>query len=270
MNPKISVIMPMYNVEKYVGCAIQSLLTQTFKDFEFIIVDDCSTDKSLDVAESFKDPRIKIIKNEKNLGAGLTRNVGLEIAVGDYIYFFDSDDALVPNALEILYDVAEKSQANVVSCTNYFIPSDNEFQTVQDLSVRVDNEGKNTGFISEDLKTRILNEYCNLGLAAAPWRMIFRHEFLNINKLYFPESPVHEDGIFLLKILCFTEKILKIGIPLCIYRERPGSLTHSISNVDIDRFASYVRSFLIVIKSFENALVTALRTNRRSPDRGGG
>lgn len=68
MEPKISVIMPMYNCEKYVGLAIETLLNQTFKNFEAILIDDCSTDRTLEIAKSFSDPRLKIIRNKKNLG----------------------------------------------------------------------------------------------------------------------------------------------------------------------------------------------------------
>ena len=107
MIPKISVIVPMYNVEKYVGCAIQSLLNQTFTDFEAIFVDDCSTDKTLEIAKGFNDNRIRIVQNAKNFGMpGLVRNIGIDLAKGKYIYFLDSDDAMLPYCLELLYSKA--------------------------------------------------------------------------------------------------------------------------------------------------------------------
>ena len=132
MNPKISVIMPMYNVEKYVGCAIQSLLNQTFTDFEAILIDDCSTDNTLAVAKSFADSRIKIFKNKKNLGAAQSRNIGMSHAQGEYIYFFDSDDALMPNALELMITAAEKNNADCVSSLVHLeVIGDNEFKELR-------------------------------------------------------------------------------------------------------------------------------------------
>ena len=132
MIPKISVIVPMYNVEKYVGCAIQTLLNQTFTDFEAILVDDCSTDNTLAVAKSFNDPRIKIFANERNFGAAETRNIGMSHAHGKYIYFFDSDDALLPNALQLLITAAEKNNADVVSSLVHLEAlGDNEFQDIR-------------------------------------------------------------------------------------------------------------------------------------------
>ena len=99
-NPKISVIMPNYNNELYLREAIESVLNQTFKDFEFIIVDDGSTDKSIEIIQSYNDPRIKIFINEINKGVSYTKNVGLDAAKGEYIIILDSDDICHPERLE--------------------------------------------------------------------------------------------------------------------------------------------------------------------------
>ena len=158
MNPKISVIMPMYNVEKYVGCAIQSLLNQTFTDFEAILIDDCSTDNTLAVAKSFADSRIKIFKNKKNLGAAQSRNIGMSHAQGEYIYFFDSDDALMSNALEILFNNAQKHNSDLVVSTVYLHSNDSEFQSLENLNYTPIAAGV-MGEVSSDLKMRIWDEY---------------------------------------------------------------------------------------------------------------
>lgn len=91
-SPVISVVMPVYNSEKYLRESIESILNQIFNNFEFIIVDDCSTDNSLEIIKSYKDKRIKLIKNKKNLGTVKSRNIGLKEAQGDYIAIMDSDD----------------------------------------------------------------------------------------------------------------------------------------------------------------------------------
>lgn len=110
MKPKISIVMPMYNSEKYLWESIKSILNQTFKDFELIIIDDCSKDKSINIVNSYKDKRIKLIKNEINLGTVRTRNIGLRKAQGKYIAIMDSDDISLLNRLEKQYNYLEKNK----------------------------------------------------------------------------------------------------------------------------------------------------------------
>ncbi|MEI6696160.1 MAG: glycosyltransferase [Bacteroidota bacterium] len=98
--PELSIIMPLYNTENYVAQAIQSLLCQTYKNFELIIVDDASTDQSLEIVKSFNDSRIKILTNEKNEGIVFSRNRGLQIAKGKFIAPFDSDDIAMADKFE--------------------------------------------------------------------------------------------------------------------------------------------------------------------------
>jgi len=94
--PKISVIMPLYNAEQFVYKAIESILQQSYKDFELLIIDDCSTDDSLDIVSRIRDSRIKIVRNEKNKGISFSRNRGLALANGEYIALMDDDDITVP------------------------------------------------------------------------------------------------------------------------------------------------------------------------------
>ena len=98
--PKISVIMPAYNAEKYIAEAIDSILGQTFGDFEFIILNDCSTDRTEEIILSYDDPRIVYLKNEQNMGVAATLNKGLAIAKGEYIAFLDADDYWAPEKLK--------------------------------------------------------------------------------------------------------------------------------------------------------------------------
>lgn len=111
-TPKISVIMAVYNGEKYLAEAIESILNQTFKNFEFIIVDDCSKDNSLNVIKDFakKDNRIKIIFNKKNLKLPASLNKGLKIAKGKYIARMDADDISLPERFEVQYNFLEEHQ----------------------------------------------------------------------------------------------------------------------------------------------------------------
>ena len=100
MNDLVSIIMPNYNCEKYVSKTIRSVLAQTYTNWELLFVDDCSTDKSIEIVESFQDSRIKILKNEKNSGAAVSRNYALREAKGKWVAFLDSDDLWAPKKLE--------------------------------------------------------------------------------------------------------------------------------------------------------------------------
>jgi glycosyltransferase involved in cell wall biosynthesis len=99
LAPKVSVIIPVYNREQYVGEAIDSILAQTFTDFELLLIDDGSTDNSVEVMRSYTDPRIRLIRHERNLGIPQARNKGLQLAGGAYIAILDSDDTAVPDRL---------------------------------------------------------------------------------------------------------------------------------------------------------------------------
>jgi glycosyltransferase involved in cell wall biosynthesis len=114
-NPAISVLMTVYNTERFVKEAVESILNQTFRDFEFIIVDNCSTDRSVKIIESFKDPRIILIRNNQNLGQTKALNIGLAAAQGELIARMDADDVAVPERLEVQYKyLKEQPQMDVV------------------------------------------------------------------------------------------------------------------------------------------------------------
>lgn len=114
-TPSISIIIPVHNVEYYLERCLTSVANQTIVDFEAICIDDASTDRSASILDSFarKDARFKVMKNAKNLGAGATRNVGIDTARGAYITFLDSDDCLAPKALECLLERSESTEADI-------------------------------------------------------------------------------------------------------------------------------------------------------------
>lgn len=109
INPKISVVMAAYNEEKFLKESIESILNQTFKDFELIIINDCSTDNSLEIMKSYNDKRIRIIDNQKNVGFLKSRNKALKIARGKYIAILDGDDISLPNRFKIQFNYLENN-----------------------------------------------------------------------------------------------------------------------------------------------------------------
>ena len=116
----ISVIIPVYNVEDYLHVCLNSVLKQTYQNFEIICIDDASTDSSTEILEYFtqKDSRIKILKNDSNKGPGYSRNKGLEVAQGKYISFLDADDWFSPDAFEILIHKCEQENLDVLIFKN--------------------------------------------------------------------------------------------------------------------------------------------------------
>ncbi|MDD3012244.1 MAG: glycosyltransferase [Candidatus Gastranaerophilales bacterium] len=116
-NPKVTVLMPVYNSEKYLREAIKSILNQTFYDFEFLIINDGSTDKSVDIIESFNDPRIRLVHNKKNLGLIASLNKGLDLCKGEYIARMDADDISLPTRLEKQVEFLD-SNSDTVICSS--------------------------------------------------------------------------------------------------------------------------------------------------------
>ena len=258
MTPKISIIMAMYNVEKYLEDCLESLLAQTFQDYEIIIVDDCSTDNSCAVAESYMkifnkkaQEKLRLIRSEKNSGSGgMPRNIGISFARGKYIYFVDSDDALTETALEELYNLAENFQAEVVHCEKYFIVDDKDFTTDKDFLtadafLKADFV-EEPAFMTKDLSERIEN----LITGKFDWSTctnFIRRDFLVKHDIKFPLLIGVEDRLVAIQILCLSEKILRVPNVTYIYRQRTGSLSKL-------RFPSYEP----IVKVHFNALIYEL------------
>ena len=261
MTPKISVIVPMFNAERYIRLAIESVLAQDFADFELILIDDASTDRTLEIAKTFGDRRIKIVELEENLGgkngSGVVRNVGIERARGEYIYFMDNDDVLLPDALGILLKAAVGSGADVVINTKNFLVEQNEFTSLDEIPQLLIQERGKMNPIATDLKKRVLEEYALSKSPAAQWNHCCRRKFLERENLRFREAVIHDDGIWLLELLCATSNIVKIDEPFYIWRNRHTSLSHSTA-LNFDGFTKRVHSFLIVFESFEEILSKAL------------
>ena len=226
--PKISVTVPIYNAEKFLQTTVQSILSQTFTDFELILIDDCSTDKTLDVAKSFDDARIKILRTEKNLGyPGAVRNVGLEKAVGEYVFFMDHDDILLPNAFKILAECADKNFCDVVTATSWFVCEDFTDENAPVSKIKLPSTKIP---VSSDIKTRLWNELVLGGMYVVPWCSLYRRNFLVKNKIKFPVG-VAEDVFFTVDVLFATYKIVKINIPFYIWHKSKSSASQNVKRI---------------------------------------
>ena len=226
MTPTVSVIVPMYNAENFIKPALESLLTQTFTDFEVILIDDCSTDRTLEIAKTFDDPRIKLVVNEKNLGnPGSARNVGLEHAIGEYVYFMDDDDLLLPNCLETFIDAIGDNDA--VFNGAWLGAVNGEMRRLEDLDCRVVRLDVSEN-VSADPKQRIWSELVNHKMHYPPWLYLYRRALLK--DIRFPDC-VAEDVFFLLDVLLSTDRIVKFAEPLYIWRVKQTSASQTINRL---------------------------------------
>ena len=170
--PAISIIIPMYNTEKYVSECLDSILAQTFDDYEVIIVDDCSTDSSCHIVEEYipkftknGTERLRLVRSKVNSGgAGAPRNIGLSLSRGEYVFFMDSDDAITQTAMEELYSVAQKFPADFLHCEKFYHVPNAPFTT--DKKFFSISSGEKVEFvteptvISQDLAVRV-RDYTN-------------------------------------------------------------------------------------------------------------
>ena len=218
-NPKISIVMPLYNSEKFIETAVESVLTQTFEDFELILIDDCSTDSTLEIISNYDDQRIRIVQKDENSGESASRNLGIKVANGKYIYFADHDDAMLENTLEIFYNAAERSQAEVVFMNHWYDTHDSDFQLPSIVNVEPKSFADPTPRImSEDIVERIKYEYMQYKVNVMPWLKIQRLDFLRNNDIYFPLTTLNGDVLFYFAQLAFGKKLQIIDAFGYVYR----------------------------------------------------
>lgn len=137
----VTVVIPAYNSARYIDKAIESVINQTYKDIELIIVDDCSTDNTIEVVEKYKEKiKLNIVKNEKNVGVGISRKVGINNAKGKYITFLDSDDYLLNNFIEINVKLIEQHDSDVVYTSVGILSPTNQMKVVQAGDYLAENE----------------------------------------------------------------------------------------------------------------------------------
>ena len=222
--PVISVIIPVYNVEKYLRKCVDSVLGQTFKDIEIILVDDGSTDGCGKICDEYaeKDSRIRVIHKE-NGGLSSARNAGLDIARGEYIGFVDSDDYVSAEMYEKLLAAAKKYSANLVFCN---IKCFGENENGEEISWVSETCGGKRGLclpneILDDVKTlrAFYPSACN--------KLYSKEIFTNIR---YPEGFWYEDKYVLLDIICAANAIACIGDSLYYYYMRQGSIIHAAFN----------------------------------------
>lgn len=223
MNKLVSVIITAYNVEKYIGECIKSIRKQSYKNVEIIVVNDGSTDKTLNKIKfsSLFDKRIKIV-NKENGGVSSARNAGMELVTGDYLLFVDGDDCLEKSAIENMIEYFEECDLDIL---------------LHDASVFYDGMSKSETSITEDRYTRnfAYNDVVsgikmfedmrhNCEFSSCVWSMMFKTSFLKDNNISFKEGIWYEDNLFAFECMILAKNVLHIDDKLYLRRVRPGSI----------------------------------------------
>lgn len=245
--PKVSVLIPVYNVEIFLEDSISSLLNQTLKDIELICVNDGSTDNSLEILNKFaaEDSRVKVF-NKENGGCGSARNKALDEASGEYIYFFDPDDYVLPNALEELYANAISNDSDLVmfKIARFYegqpVDYSRPFYNLDEVFMDVDFN--HFTFNYKDIIPYVMNS------ALAPWSKLYKKEFLDkYDDFRFDVGIAFDDVPFHVKTILRAERISFAPDFYYHYRtDNPNSVNNTPSNaIDIMRIIDMVEEFIV-------------------------
>ena len=238
MSPKVSILVPIFNTEKYLKECLDSLLNQTLKDIQIVMVDDGSTDNSRQIAQSFvdRDNRFELIHQE-NAGSAAARNAALARATGEYVIVCDSDDWVEENMYELMYRCASEKDADFVSC-GIFANYPNK-QIVSNFHLKSVNVA--------DLKKEILsgsnNSTCN---------KLIRHKIITENNIHF-ETGINlgEDALFLYKILRHIKKVASRPTPLYHYRRTLNSNTYT-NSITMDKALQLTRVYRWLSENYDS------------------
>lgn len=216
-HPEVSVIIPIYNVEQYLVECCESILYQSFENFELILINDGSTDGSYEVARRIKekDERV-ILLSQENKGQSAARNLGLQYAKGKYVLFVDSDDWVEKDCLRLLYENMEKYHSDISCCRSQFVSVDGKL-SVSRVKSLLCSEG--TEILLDALSVK--------NFTTSPWAKLYNKSFLDKYQLIFKEGIINEDTLFSLQVACMAQKVSYINDVLFDIREREGSTSRS-------------------------------------------
>ena len=220
---KVSVVLPVFQVEKYIEDCLDSVCAQSLTDLEIICVDDCGTDGSMDIVRrrAASDKRIRIVRNERNEGLAASRNHGLDLARGTYVYFLDSDDKITPDAMEELLRLSEDERLDAVVFCADFIYENAELEEKFRTNPAVFKGSYPDILTGKELYVRWMEKWD--WMPSQP-RFFYRREFLDSQGIRFPEGVLHEDEIFAFDVLMKARRIRVRNDRWFIRRFRAGSI----------------------------------------------
>lgn len=243
-SPIVSVIVPVYNVERYIRNCLDSLLNQTFHNWEAILVDDGSPDRSGTICDEYAacDSRFKVL-HKKNGGQSSARNLAMNYVQGEYMFYLDSDDYLHPDTLQHLVDLAIANNADIVQC-NFIRGTDTSFPSVEISEVLniYDNHSAFTQFIAKII----------------PWGKLYKRDV--IGDIRFPEGIINEDDFTTWKYYYNAAKIVVTNLPFYYYTVNPNStMANQQRKPNLNYFNAYHERIEFFHNSGENDLEAVSR-----------
>ena len=236
-NTKLSVIITVYGVEPYIERCARSLFEQTLDDIEYIFVDDCSPDHSIDIILRIAGEypkrlgQVRVIHHPKNMGSAIARRSGMEAATGEYFIHCDSDDWLARDAYKLMYEEAKAKNADVVVCDYSISDGMGHTSTPEHASCL---HSDRISFIRDMLYQKVSWSLCN---------KMFRRSLLQEHTITYPIQPMGEDSAITLQLTYYCNKIVHIDRSLYFYFLRPGSIVTTAESI----IKSFIKPATIVI-----------------------
>ncbi len=234
---KITLSMPVYNVEQFVERALLSALNQTYPNIEFLVIDDKGSDRSMEIVKRLiethpRGEKIRIIDHVVNKGTGATKNSAIEAATGDYIYFMDSDDEITVDCIELFYNkMMEHPVDIVVGGYRYLDMEDNTLFERKYTDCIVEGEG-------EMAMNQYRKNYGRAKLHTQMWNKLYRLAFIRDNDIKCVPNQLNEDNIFTTKVIFANPSCRFISDVTYLYFERVGSTVYRVRNGITERFAN--------------------------------
>ncbi|WP_435524098.1 glycosyltransferase family 2 protein [Chryseobacterium indoltheticum] len=239
-QPLISINIPVFKCEKYILRCLESVKNQTYKNFEIILVNDCTPDESMAVIEKFvkENPNlnIAIYEHEKNSGLSVVRNTGIKLSKGEYIYFLDSDDEITENCIELLVNNALKTDAQITIAQNRWI---NTF----------DNTTKDFGFPTTaskkyySNKAEIFSVYSNGDFPSSSWNKLIKRDFIVDNEIYFVLGLFAQDELWFFHLLLKTDTLAVIDEITYLYYLHGESVIFNRTKKNFENFLTILEHF---------------------------
>lgn len=216
--PKVSIIVPFYNVESYIERCLETLVNQTLQEIEIILVNDGSKDRTINIVNKFKEkyPEKIVYLEKENGGLSDARNFGIPYAKGEYIAFLDSDDYIELNMYETMYEIAKKEKSDMVECDFYW-----EYPDKKRIDKGIIYNGKNEMLE----KVRVV-----------AWNKLIKRDVIQRAQIEFPKGLRYEDVEFTYKLIPYLEKVSFCKEPMVHYIQREGSISNSQNERTIEIF----------------------------------
>lgn len=265
---KVSVIIPIYKVEKYLSRCIESVVNQTLEDIEIVLVDDGSPDSCPEICDNYakKDSRIKVI-HKKNEGLGYARNSGMSIATGEYIAFLDSDDYISRDMYEKVYSELKRTSADCC-VTGYVVKKDSGKEIYKE------NPLGTASYKGDDVITKVLagmlgakpEQIRDTDVGMSVWKCVYRKELLQEKGILFPSERelISEDIIFQIRVLPYVKCVCTLSEGMYYYCENLNSqsLTKTYSKDKFERYKKLYNSELEMLSKINFSEETKLRATR--------